>query len=497
MALIQACHFHSLVTTYHDSPFKKSHHQFYAQTLHSFLEHGFDISVLTFPEQTNMTSFNNNNLHRSGWHVLASRWQDYTEELPNPPCGDHRFDHARVVWTDVQNMVTSIALIGGWKETQGHHKITSSVLTLRNAFSVLADNRWQNGPNLNVPRRLMSTSVCNGYVYVLGGGDRMCLDSIERIPVAHLFKDHQNDSTSSWTMLSISLSAPRLECAAVAVQNRFIVVVGGRTRDYYLLSCVDIIDTMTPAATTCSNNRLSNEDRHTVVTVSEGPNLQVHRCDFGIAVVNDQIWVVGGFGHRHSRLVTSIEFLEYGSLESSNESTQSIFSSSWKVRPNLALHPKQFMHGTAAMGQCLVAAERWVVCFEGSDYVELWDTQSCVASKLPNFARRVRLEGCTIVEMPHQGLAVLGNDPSYNGRESRQYLPCVNLSLMQLKKYLEVLDLRQSFFISHNSQEQQETTSEALLQRYQVESLLHSLLYFYLFYKRGHARCLQQQEPEQ
>ena len=92
-----------------------------------------------------------------------------------------------------------------------------------------------------------------------------------------------NAHESHWTTLNCRLSTERTGCCAVAVHNRYIVVMGEHNCGTVLKS-VDIIDT-------------SNQ------TLIVGPNMNVPRVLCASAVVGHRIFVVGG---------STVEYLDFG-----------------------------------------------------------------------------------------------------------------------------------------------------------------------------------------
>ena len=92
---------------------------------------------------------------------------------------------------------------------------------------------------MNRRRSHHAAVVCNGGIYVMGGSNTAsldCMDCMERIDSNDL-----SVHDSHWTTLNCRLSTQRFGCCAVAVHNRYIVVIGGFNSRY--LSSVDIIDT--------------------------------------------------------------------------------------------------------------------------------------------------------------------------------------------------------------------------------------------------------------
>lgn len=413
----------------------------------------------------------------------------------------NRWQPATVVWTKSNNRnttTTSIAFIGGSVEGRG----TLSVYVLNDVFNGLPKCQWQNGPHLNECRSAMGASICNGYVYVMGGQTFLNFytmnfssisDTIERISVSKLFHYDQNheNKKATWKRLRARLSEPRRECTAVTVNNRFIVVMGGWTggwtRYTAISSSVDIIDTMTRVANNFFSRCLTNDEHQTVVTVTPGPSLQIPRFWFTATVVDDRIWVVGG-EHHHGAIPKAAECLRYGT---NNDTSQSIFSSAWDLWPDLSLPRSRHAHGVLAVEDCLVVAGG------SEDFVALLDPQRGAVLELPEILGS-QME-TTMVQIPYHGLATIGLYD--DGTVRMNSLPFVALSLMKLKKYLKEHECRQPSYIPrslrHTSEEPPETAPEVPPLRATVECLCHSLVYYYLFHKGGHVPCVQHQQDMQ
>ena len=113
--------------------------------------------------------------------------------------------------------------------------------------------RWRDGPSLNDRRRDLVAVVCRDKVYAIGGlghannyHGSTTLDTIESIQVSSLLETMETSMTtrqnnSQWTRLQCRLSSPQNQCAAVVVQNRYIVILGGVNDMGHHLSSVDIL----------------------------------------------------------------------------------------------------------------------------------------------------------------------------------------------------------------------------------------------------------------
>ena len=225
--------------------------------------------------------------------VLSDEIPEWNENDWPPLAGGWREDHASVVIDhpdkDKNNTIRRqmVVVLGGYKQGLG---TTTSVLVLNLAQS---NKQWRERPSMDKARYGHTAVVCNGGVYVMGGcSEDSCLNCIERIDFNDLLQSPlttSNKHESHWTRLTCRLSTRRSGCCAVAVHNRYIVVMGGYN-DGRSLSSVDIIDTR----------------NH---TVTAGPSMAVPRRFCTSAVIGHRIFVVGGCNE--SGNVDSVEYLDY------------------------------------------------------------------------------------------------------------------------------------------------------------------------------------------
>ena len=252
-----------------------------------------------------------------------------------PLLGGWRCLHASVVLDhpEQDDNAKTVVVMGG-RQSQGY---TNSVLLIN-----LADEnkQWREGPPLNSNRANHAAVLCSGGVYVIGGWNgSSTFDTIERIDVDNLCSESMESSTSNqWTTLNCR-SRARNQCAAVAVQNRFIVVIGGSLCANDLAS-VDIIDT-------------AIESNHTVIS---GPSMTVPRSGCACAVIGNRIFVVGGL--RCWTALASVEYLEIHDA-SGNETmntASAVFPSScrWTRHDKLTLSIRRSFHAVVAFGSCLI-----------------------------------------------------------------------------------------------------------------------------------------------
>ena len=285
--------------------------------------------------------------------------------------------------------------------------------------------RWRNGPSLSDGRRSLGAVVCRDKVYAIGGcgydnnDNYTTLDSFESIQVSSLLETMETSTmtrqnNNQWTRLQCHLSSPRCHCAAVVVHNRYIVILGGRNRMGQDLSSVDIMDTAPPHN---NNNNNSNGEP----TIVAGPSMNSTRDAFGAAVVDNQIFVVGGWVN--SERSTSVESLLFQQqpqdkdkdhTNSNSNVTCTFPNSSWRMEPHLSLSRPRASHAVAKMGSCLVVAGCWNETKTNS--VEVLDVQRGIVWSLPHLTIP-REYGCSMVTLS-DCLLVLGGNRSMDCVES-------------------------------------------------------------------------------
>ena len=315
--------------------------------------------------------------------VLSDGTAEWNENNWPPLMGGWRYRHATVVLNhpdtdgnDNNPKRQTVVVLGGHQQGQGY---TKSVLVLN-----LADpnKQWREGPSMNKARYGHASVVCNGGVYVMGGyNGNSSLDCIEQINATDLLQPSSTSSSSKkshWTTLTCRLSTRRSGCCAVAIQNRYIVVMGGWNLGY--LSSVDIIDTR----------------NH---TVTPGPSMAVPRSFCASVVIGNRIFSVGGYTGR------SVEYLEFskpGDNEETKKETGSTFNSfspTWTTHSHLVLSNAPYSCTVVAVGSCLVVA--------GGRTVEVLDTHFNRVWNLPGLQEQ--RWGCGMVTVANQ-VAVIGGE---------------------------------------------------------------------------------------
>ena len=321
---------------------------------------------------------------------LSDETAEWNENDWPPLQGGWRYLHATVVLDHLDkelhndnNKAQIVVVLGGIQQRRGY---VNSILLLNLADP---DKQWREGPPMNQKRAGHAAVVCNGGIYVMGGDNGAPLDCIEQIDADDILTTSLTSSTaheSHWTTLTCRLSTPRWGCAAVAVHNRYIVVLGGRSNR--CLSSVDIIDI---------NNH----------TVTAGPSMTVPRQWCASAVIGHCIYVVGG-ETEHGHHLDSVEYVDFAKSCYNDETKKEIgstfisFSSSWTTPSELVPSNARRPCAMAAVGSCLVVAGGRV-----NSTVEVLDTNRNLVWNLPplrNFRR-----GCSMVTAANQ-VTVIGGE---------------------------------------------------------------------------------------
>ena len=328
-----------------------------------------------------------------------------TTEWP-PMLDGQRSGHASVV-VDHDKDQQTVVVTGGYKVDECGDSIAKSSVLL---FAVgTGQKKWKEGPSLNFSRMNHAAVVCNGSVYIIGGGDefkqRIVIEKIDVI-------DLTRDENAQWIEATHTLSSnQRYGCAAAVVNNRYIVVAGGmgnpRNRNT-VLSSVEIIDTIVES----------------FCAVISGPSMNVARKSFGMAVIGRRIYAIGGDDGAND--LDSVEYLELNGIhEKEHENTRSIFrlSLKWKKDDDLALSFGTSKHCVVSMGQWMIVGGG-----EGKDRsaVEIFNTKSNASWYLPTLVEE-RVGSCMVVTT--NGIVVIGGTRSGS---------CESLPLVSMKHYLTV-----------------------------------------------------------
>ena len=331
--------------------------------------------------------------------VLLDETAEWNETDWPPLVGGWRSEHASAVLNhpekdnDTNNKGQTVVVLGG---VQRFYVPMNSVLVLNLAES---NKQWREGPPMNKTRCEHAAVVCNGSVYVMGGcSERSVLDCIERIDSNDLLQSFFTTSSTheiNWTTLNCRLSTQRLGCCAVAVHDRYIVVMGGRDNMGRAMRSVDIIDT----------------SNHTVV---EGPSMNLPRLCYASGVIGHRIFV--GCYYK----LSSVESLDFSKPrngadkkeEETDASTVITFASTWSTHSDMVLSETRcFSCAVVAVGSCLVVAG-------GHPTVEVLDTNRNLLWNLPSLTNH--RNGCSMVTVANQ-VAIIGGEGNST---------CSTLSLM-------------------------------------------------------------------
>ena len=321
---------------------------------------------------------------QSGLVLLDDETPEWNFEHWPPLEGGWRGGHTSVVLNHTDNnKEQTVVVLGGHRIGQGK---VNSILVLNLAES---NKQWREGPRMNQKRDGHAAVVCNGGIYVMGGYNGAPLDCIEQIDANYLLQSSLTTSIThemNWTTLTCRLSTPRWGSGAVAVHNRYIVVMGGYNGRY--LSSVDIIDTR----------------NH---TVSVGPSMNVPRRFCASVVIGHRIFVVGGCNDKGN--LDSLEYLDYATPfdnDETKEQTGSTFislSSTWTTHSELRLSNARSSWAVVAVGSSLVVTGGW-----GNSTVEVLDIHRNRVWNLPPFGNvHNHREGCNMVTVANQ-VAVIG-----------------------------------------------------------------------------------------
>ena len=305
-------------------------------------------------------------LQKQAWQsglVLVDDTEEWNERDWPPLEGGWRMGHASVVLNHTDNnQEQTVVVLGGYQAGQGS---VDSILVLNLAES---NKQWREGPPMNKKRCGHAAVVCKGGVYVVGGeynNSYSSLNCIERIDYNDLLQPILTSSStheSHWTTLTCRLSTGGCGCCAIAVHNRYIVVMGGYNDR--CSSSVDIVDTR-------------NE------TVTAGPSMTVPRQLCASAAIGHRIFLVGG--QNESGNLDSVEYIDFAMIcdnEKTRKETGSTFisfSPTWTTHSELGLSNASSFCAIVAVGSCLVVAG------EKLQTLEVLDTHRNRVWNLPPF----------------------------------------------------------------------------------------------------------------
>uniref|UniRef100_A0A3B3Q292 Kelch like family member 10 n=1 Tax=Paramormyrops kingsleyae TaxID=1676925 RepID=A0A3B3Q292_9TELE len=176
----------------------------------------------------------------NAYDTRADRWVDVTQEDDEP------------------NSCHGTVYLNGYMYCIGGYDGTHAVNTVHRFDPIT--RAWQQVALMHSCRCYASVAVVDGYIYAMGRDDFLCLNTAERYDL----------ETNKWTLIQ-----PMQEQRNVAGATILNGKVGGTDRSQYLRS-VEAYDPTT-------------NSWHTVAPMS------TIRSYFGIAVVDDQLFVLGGY----------------------------------------------------------------------------------------------------------------------------------------------------------------------------------------------------------
>ena len=161
-----------------------------------------------------------------------------------------------------------------------------------------------------------------------------------------------------------------------------------------------------------------------------GPSMKSTRSCFGAAVMDNRIFVVGGWvNDRQSTLVESLLFQQQPQdkdkdhTNSNSNVTCTFPNSSWRMERHLSLSSPRNSHAVAKVGSCLVVAGGYCNNHESwTNSVEVLDVQRDIVWSLPNL-NIPRQYGCSMVTLS-DWLLVLGGNHSEDSMESLPLTVC-------------------------------------------------------------------------
>ena len=201
------------------------------------------------------------------------------QEMPSLLIGEERFGHSCVLRVRPPDnpLQEMILLLGGQRHLPDRQEALNSVFIWNGK-----NGNWSQGPSMIQARNDLTAVLCGDSVYAIGGENVSgnSFNSIERISIKSLLTDYtttnnnKNRTTAAWQTFHCCMTMPRACANAVSVQDRYIVVAGGRSNAvvgqsrYHqqrpVLASVEIIDT------------------HFPTMPYDGPSLNYPRYSFGM-----------------------------------------------------------------------------------------------------------------------------------------------------------------------------------------------------------------------
>ncbi|CAG2217500.1 KLHL31 [Mytilus edulis] len=149
-------------------------------------------------------------------------------------------------------------------------------------------DKWEEVAPLCSPKRCIAAAVLNGRIYVVGGsGDKMVSSKVERYHPAE----------NKWQTRK-PLTIPRFFSQLVQVKGSLLVIGGATINSEGTISCVEAVEKYSPTA-----------DKWTFVC-----DMLTPRAEFGCCMLDDVIYVAGGYNWNNGERLTSVESLDLDTM---------------------------------------------------------------------------------------------------------------------------------------------------------------------------------------
>ncbi|CAC5412253.1 KLHL31 [Mytilus coruscus] len=149
-------------------------------------------------------------------------------------------------------------------------------------------DKWEEVAPLCSPKRCVAAAVLNGRIYVVGGsGDKMVSSKVERYHPAE----------NKWQTRK-PLTIPRFFPQLVQVKGSLLVIGGATINSEGTISCVEAVEKYSPTA-----------DTWKFVC-----NMLTPRAEFGCCMLDDVVYVAGGYNWNNGERLTSVESLDLDTM---------------------------------------------------------------------------------------------------------------------------------------------------------------------------------------
>jgi len=210
---------------------------------------------------------------------------------------------------------------GGFRKPDGRFKFLTTV-----EIYLPEENRWECGPDLLQPHDYPASSVLDGQVYIIGGHHPDATEGGPQTDPAFSFSERWDGKSETWEAIS-PLPTPRFAASALSIRGQLWVTGGVAARpegfhEYDLIECFDPKTGQWSENTLCLpwpsagqgtcllENRLYTFGgfregvgigRHgAVCNLSQKrwgllPSMPLDRAAMGVAVLNETIYLIGGW----------------------------------------------------------------------------------------------------------------------------------------------------------------------------------------------------------